>query len=95
MDIKIDINASNYKEISQKIEILKNHRHLKILLLLENKEMTSKEVHEILEQERIYVHRENTYQALEKLTEIKIIKKEYKANKKKIFYSCGTRVVLK
>ena len=74
----IDLNKENYIGVAKKLEILGNKNHLRILLILEEtgKPMKSDEIHEILEREEIYSHRENTYRALQKLAKMNLIKKE-------------------
>lgn len=88
MDIKISIDLNDYKSKSKIFETLKNHRHLRILLILDNNKMSTQEIHEIIgTKEHIYAHIENTYQAIEKLVKTGLVKKEYDPIKKKIVYS--------
>lgn len=87
MRLNFDVNAENYDKTAKKFKILGNLAHLKILLILEAGSMTMDAVHAKLKEHGIYKHRENTYKALEKLVELKILKKEYREEQRRFFYS--------
>ena len=85
MHIAEDVAVDNLKEKARRFRALGNPLHLRILLCLEKVPKTSTQIHEALH--GAYVHRENTYQALEKLVRTRILKKGYDSDRKKFFYS--------
>jgi len=87
MKLRFDINKSNIKEIAEKLKGIGTPGCLRILMLLKNNSLSLNEVDEVLYKENIYKHRESAYKALEKLVNLKIVKKEYDQERKKIIYS--------
>jgi len=86
MQIKQELTETSLKEIAKKYKILGNPKHLQIFLFLENKPQTLDEIHEKLQKKRIYLYRESTYKAIEKMVDVGLIKKEYDQKKKRFFY---------
>ena len=80
-----EVNTDNIREKAKRFRALSNPLHLKMMILLDKEgAKTSSEVHAKL---KGYVHRENSYQALEKLREAGVLKKAYDQKKKKFYYS--------
>jgi len=87
MELRFILSDENYAVLSKKFEVLANKRHLRILNILEKGGKSNDQVYEILKKDGVYLHRTNTYRALEKLVKQKIINKTYNGEKKKFFYT--------
>lgn len=87
MQFKQDLTEDSLKLVAKKCKLLGNPKHLQILLILEDKLQTLDEIHEKLQKKHIYLHRESTYKAIEKMVDGELIKKEYDQKKKKFFYT--------
>lgn len=82
----IEVDESNISEVSKKLELLSNSLHLHILLVLTENKKSSKELYLILKEKKLIKYLGSTYKALEKLKDLKIIKKEYDDKKKNFVY---------
>ena len=95
MYVSYKVNCENIDEVAKGFKLLGNSKHLRIILLLKDKPMPLDEIHETMEQKKVYSHRETTYKALEKRVEGKLITKEYDANSKKLVYDIKSKTNLK
>jgi len=86
MQLKQELTEDSLKEVAKQCKALGNPKHLQILLILESRPHTLDEIHEKLQKKHIYLHRESTYKAIEKMVDGELIKKEYNQKKKKFFY---------
>jgi predicted transcriptional regulator len=87
MRLEQELTENSIITMAKQCKALGNPKHLQILLILENRPQTLDEIHEKLQKKRIFLHRESTYKAIEKMVDVELIKKEYDQKKKKFFYS--------
>lgn len=81
------VKDDNLEYMADTFSVLKNPTALKIMLILENNNLSLDEVHEQLKKGKTHKYRDWTYRILEKLVESKLILKEYSNEAKKILYS--------
>jgi Fe2+ or Zn2+ uptake regulation protein len=86
MRIQYDVTEGNFEELAEKFKLLGNPKHLQIVLILEDKSLSLDEIHEQVKN-KLYIHRESTYKALEKMVENDLIDKKYDKNLKKFYYT--------
>ena len=87
MEVRIKVNQDNAKDSAKKFGALKNEKHIKILLFVEkNQNLSMDEIHSFAKKNEIFLNRQSTHKALEKLTKTGYLKKLYDEEKNKIVY---------
>lgn len=87
MEIRAKITSDNTKENAKKFGALKNEKHIKLLLFIEkNQGLSMDEIHNLSKKESLFLNRQSTHKALEKLTKTNFLKKVYDEKKNKIVY---------
>lgn len=86
MKLNFELTKENIKKNAEKFKRLKNPKHLEILLLLNEKPRSLDKLHEIIYAKKIYLYRESTYKALEKMVSSDVIKKDYDQKTKRFLY---------
>ena len=82
-------------QIEEISKALSSKTRLRIIWILKDREMTSIEVFEEYRKKYSDIkNRETIYNALERLTEVKILKKEYEKEEKKLKYSIRAKIIV-
>jgi Fe2+ or Zn2+ uptake regulation protein len=86
IEIQEKITTDNISKKSDKFSVLGNEAHLRILVLLEDQPLAHDEIHDVMEEEGYYKHRETTFNALSKVVEAGFVEKNYEEDRKKLIY---------
>jgi len=87
MEVRIKVNQDNVKESAKRFGALKNEKHIKLLLYIEkNQNLCMDEIHLFAKKNEIFLNRQSTHKALEKLVKTGYLKKLYDEKKNKIVY---------
>lgn len=87
MEIKAKVTSDNTKESARKFGTLKNEKHIKLLLYIEkNPNLSMDEIHVFSKQTGLFLNRQSTHKALEKLAKTEFLSKFYDEKKSKIVY---------
>lgn len=88
MNITEEITSNNVPEIAQKFLALSNEKHLKMLLFVENNpELPLDKIHHYCKTMKLYLTRQSTHKALEKLFHGGYLIKSYNKDKGRIVYT--------
>ncbi|MBU2633962.1 MAG: hypothetical protein KJ674_01835 [Nanoarchaeota archaeon] len=87
MEIKAKITQDNTKESAKKFGALKNEKHIKLLLFIEkNPNLSMDDIHNFSKNNKLFLNRQSTHKALEKLTKTGFLNKIYDEKQNKIVY---------
>ena len=88
VEVRIKVNEDNVSESAKRFGALKNEKHIRILLFIEkNPNSSMDEVHIFSKKHNLFLNRQSTHKALEKLTINRYLKKLYDERKNKIVYT--------
>lgn len=87
MEIKEVITSGNTKESAKKFGALKNEKHLRLLLYIEKTpDLSMDDIHQFAKNEKLFINRQSTHKALDKITKSGYLRKLYDEKKNKIIY---------
>jgi len=87
MEIKAKITYENTEESAKKFGALKNEKHIKLLLFIEkNPNLSMDDIHVFSKEKKLFLNRQSTHKALEKLTKAGFLSKIYDEKQNKIVY---------
>lgn len=87
MEIRAKITSDNIKEIAKRFGALKNEKHIKLLLFIEeNPNLAMDDIHKFSKNNKLFLNRQSTHKALEKLTKAGFLSKIYDEKQNKIVY---------
>ena len=87
MEIKAKITPENTKESAKKFGALKNEKHIKLLLHIEkNPNLSMDAIHDFAKKSKLFLNRQSTHKALEKLSKTRFLSKVYDEAQNKIVY---------